>query len=460
MQPFVTSVWFVVLSLCCNTLMAQHALNGSFPQHAGAEVRLQGFEGLESSLSFGQTQLDENGNFKLSYPDTYSGMGLLEIKEAGSLLLILGEDGVQLHGSSIQDYASLKISNSIENDFFDAYVKQQGSRNAKLEGWKWLKPLYAKEGKSTEVYSGINKEIARLEGEEAQFLQNIPKNYYAVYYLPLRKLIEDRPASINRYTERIPQHIADFKTYDLASPKLAHSGLMEQFYEGHFILLESYDDITTGYPLMKESVDHIIAALSGHEDQLLEVSEYLFKLFEKRSLFPAAEYLSLQMLTQNSCTVEGELERRFEQYNTMKPGNQAPEIAFTAAARKGFKQQEKSLYAIKSKYKLVAFWASWCAHCMQELPQLQTLYPKLQEKDMEVIAISLDTDETAYQNAIQNHPWVTYCDFTEWNSPAVQDYYVFSTPSFYLLDENNTILKKIKSVAQLEAIVDSVLPNP
>jgi len=48
----------------------------------------------------------------------------------------------------------------------------------------------------------------------------------------------------------------------------------------------------------------------------------------------------------------------------------------------------------QGKYLLVNFWATWCAPCVVELPTLQELGEKFQNKDFEVIAISIDMGAT------------------------------------------------------------------
>ncbi|HEX8014257.1 MAG TPA: TlpA disulfide reductase family protein, partial [Flavobacterium sp.] len=51
--------------------------------------------------------------------------------------------------------------------------------------------------------------------------------------------------------------------------------------------------------------------------------------------------------------------------------------------------------AAGKKYILIDFWASWCAPCRKEIPNLKTAYANYAEKGFEVLSISIDKDEKA-----------------------------------------------------------------
>jgi len=50
--------------------------------------------------------------------------------------------------------------------------------------------------------------------------------------------------------------------------------------------------------------------------------------------------------------------------------------------------------------------------------------------------------------------FISTCDFKKWGDQIVKDYYVFGTPTMFLLDEKRKILLRPNSVKQMDAWVD------
>jgi len=55
---------------------------------------------------------------------------------------------------------------------------------------------------------------------------------------------------------------------------------------------------------------------------------------------------------------------------------------------------------------------------------------------------------------ISSFPFISSCDFKKWDSPIVESYYVFGTPTMFLLDNKREILLRPNSVLQMDAWVD------
>ena len=185
----------------------------------------------------------------------------------------------------------------------------------------------------------------------------------------------------------------------------------------------------------------------------------MFYLLERHSLFVPSEYLALKVLNTSGCTLNDDLAKQLETYRVMKKGNKAPDIAFNGMCVQAGKAQTtlSKLSALDAQQKLIVFGASWCPSCKEEMPKIAANYAKWKQKGLEVVFISLDDDRKAYADFVQAFPFLSFCDFKKWESKPIQDYYVFGTPTLFILDQNQTILVRPTSIEQVDAWVDYYL---
>jgi thiol-disulfide isomerase/thioredoxin len=90
------------------------------------------------------------------------------------------------------------------------------------------------------------------------------------------------------------------------------------------------------------------------------------------------------------------------------------------------------------KYILIDFWASWCAPCRKEIPNLKTAYTNYSEKGFEVLSISIDKDEKAWQKALvqENMQWPNLHD----DDKVSKAFNVKTIPATYLVDGKGVII--------------------
>jgi thiol-disulfide isomerase/thioredoxin len=205
---------------------------------------------------------------------------------------------------------------------------------------------------------------------------------------------------------------------------------------------------------MKISIDAIMHKLATNEKIFNEVTECLFDLLEKNSLFQASEYLALKVLNEGSCSINNDLANQLETYRAMKKGNIAPDIIFDKSNFVNPNNKLAKLSEINTKYTVVVFGASWCPKCNEELPEIAKLYDKWKSKGVEVVFVALEEDKKAFTDYAKNFPFPSYSDLKKWECKIVKDYYVFSTPTIFLLDNKLEIILRPNSVKQMDAWVD------
>lgn len=437
----------IIIALLCWTLFPLQAqtLSGSFPQCKDKEVRLTGYSGF-AEKELAKTQCDNLGNFQLAYPVSYVGAASLQAEGSGGVILLLNQEDLSLQWDNMEDMNTLRITGSPENEAFERGNTINAEAEQKLSALRYLLSKY-EEGSNQHTW--LKEEIESQEKQFVGFVNQLPSGSYAASYLNIRKFVSDMfIASQQQDTTGLSQIVASFSALDLAADALWQSGLAVDMFTGIYKLMESYQDVRIISEKSNQLTTTWINALA--EDQLKKqsVAEYCFKLLEGKGLTVSSEYLAISMLSESACQLDEKTTLLFDQYRKMAEGNTAPDIDLTLG---------KKLSKLNSQYKVVVFGASWCPDCQNDYPSLVGIYKQLKEKyDVDCVYVSLDTDKKAYQNFFKDAPFTTLCDTESWDSPTVKDYCVVATPTFYVLDKNLRILKKLTNAHQLEEFVTSI----
>jgi thiol-disulfide isomerase/thioredoxin len=454
-------ICFVILS---NSAFSQ-SISGNLNLLINKEITLEGFKGIKS-YPISNALIDEKGNFKLSYSKADYGVGYLMSADEKPLFVILSGEDIEIVGEALSNTETMKITKGQENQWFEQYAHEHPRREQALSAWVYLEKIYSLDplfAVQSTPSKAIQEEKHRIKNEDATFLAKLPKNSYVSWFLPTRKLVSSVSTVAQYRTEEIPSTIAAFRKLDYTDQRLYKSGLLKDAIDNHFWLLENSErSLDSVFIEMKLSIDVMFEKLVLDEAKLNEVTDYLFDLLERHSLFQASEYLAIKALNETSCTINSDLAKQLETYRAMKKGNTAPDIEFNGSyIAPGYTAGylPKKLSDLKTKYTVVVFGASWCSKCTEEFPEIAKKYSKWKANGVEVVFVSLDEDEKLFKSFAGVFPFISICDFKKWNSPIVNSYYVFGTPTMFLLDEKRAILLRPNSVKQMDAWVDWFLVN-
>ena len=94
------------------------------------------------------------------------------------------------------------------------------------------------------------------------------------------------------------------------------------------------------------------------------------------------------------------------------------------------------------------------------MPDLHQWYLTENTLDLEVVAISMDTSfaNFSYMHELLSPQWISSHDPLGWHGKAASDYYVYATPSLFLLDQQRKIVARPASYRQFLRSVKKLLP--
>jgi thiol-disulfide isomerase/thioredoxin len=138
-------------------------------------------------------------------------------------------------------------------------------------------------------------------------------------------------------------------------------------------------------------------------------------------------------------------------YRNVQIGSSAPDFALQEGVL--------NLSHIESDYTVLVFWATWCPHCLEEIPRIKavtdSMYSSLQKKNKKLVtlAVSLDTEREPWQKYVEEKnlfSWLNTSELKGWKGEISKKYNVYATPTMFVLDKDKKIISKPILPEQLE----------
>lgn len=141
---------------------------------------------------------------------------------------------------------------------------------------------------------------------------------------------------------------------------------------------------------------------------------------------------------------------RAELYPAGMIGEKVPDFTVKDASGKEYSLAQLSE---GKKYILIDFWASWCAPCRREIPNLKNLYAKYGSKGFQIISISRDKNAEDWKKAIEDEQ-LTWPNFLD-ESNIAKLYKVRAIPTMYLVDADGRIVaENVRGEALAEKVAE------
>ena len=125
-------------------------------------------------------------------------------------------------------------------------------------------------------------------------------------------------------------------------------------------------------------------------------------------------------------------------FKPLQPGDKAP--AFTASTLDG--EEFSGADLVGSPY-LLNIWATWCAPCRHEMPELQQLHDTFSGQGFQVVGVSVD--DRGSRETIREFLAEVGIDFPIYHDPSweIQDLYgLLGLPGSFLMDAEGRLVRR------------------
>jgi peroxiredoxin len=392
-----------------------------------------------------------NNSYNFNLSNNHPGFYRLVFGNKKSIDFINDNEDIEIEYTSADNDKNINIIKSESNKLYSDFVKLNKDYKTKTDLLYLIIASYPKED---DYY---NTSVAKLKSIQKDYLnfvnitaQSKPKSFIAQY-------IKSAQLPVVKAEIPVAEHIKYLKTHALDNVDFSNDDLIysDVFTNKTIEYLSYYSN--PGLPkqlLEKEfesAVDSVLNKAKVNEIVYKQITEYLLDGFKQYGFDDVLNYILDNYVIKDDICLDEKLstalERRIDQSRYFKPGTEVPPIKLNDINGSPF-----DLRNVNADEILIVFYASWCPHCQEMLPQIYELYKEQKEKKLEVVAVSIDTLKTSWQNFVNNNTpdWINVSDLKGWNGQATNDYYIYATPTMFLVDKQGVLIKIIKDIDEFK----------
>jgi thiol-disulfide isomerase/thioredoxin len=360
-----------------------------------------------------------------------------------------GEDvKISTDANDISD--SVKVLSSESNKLYYAFIKLNRQYKVKTD---LLQIVLAKYPKDDDYYTTSLIKLAKTQKEYQNFVngasQKNPKSFIARYVRSVQLPVMDMGLPIEKQLVYLKAHTldrVDFNDDDLIYSDAFTSKSIE------------YLTLFRNPQLKKEqlegefmvAVDTILGRAKVNAIVYQHVTEYFIDGFKKFGFDEVIDYIVDNYVIKDDICLDEKLknsiQRRMDQARIFKIGAVVPGIVIPDSTGR-----DVDLGRIGGDKTLIVFYASWCPHCQEMLPKLNEIYSGSVKGGMKVLAISIDTSRSDWLGFVQKNKlgWINVSDLKGWYGKAAQDFYLYATPTMFLVNGKREIIAKPTSVEEV-----------
>jgi peroxiredoxin len=129
-----------------------------------------------------------------------------------------------------------------------------------------------------------------------------------------------------------------------------------------------------------------------------------------------------------------------EDMGVITPKDRMPAPGFSLPSLHGGEQR---LADLKGKVVLLHFWATWCAPCRKEMPELHTIWDDYREQGLELVCVNVDRGNRKGVESFMQDIGLRFHTLLDAEGAVRNDYEVRALPTTYIIGRDGKFVGRI-----------------
>ena len=394
----------------------------------------------------------ENGMFTFSMDGQSTGLYRFQLDNLHAISFIYESTEISIKTDYNNIWDSIEIQKSESNKLFHSFLKLNSEYKTKTE---LLQLILARFPKDDQYYNDTQKRVTELQEQYQNFISLTSEDNSKTF---VDRYIRTAQLPIIPQTIDVNNQIDFLKSHSLNNVDFEDAGLIysDAFTNKTIEYLTYFRNPQLPKELLEKefmkAVDTLLNKAKVNQLVYQHITEYLIDGFKKFGFDKIIDYIIENYVIEDDLCLDEETEnsiqRRIDQSKLLSIGTKAPNFIMSDKDGKVI-----DLSKIKSNKTLLVFYASWCPHCKELLPQLNEF--RKSNKKIEILAISLDSKQEDWIKFIDNNEieLLNLNDPNGWDGTTASDYYIYATPTMFLLESEKKIIGKPTTYEELKELL-------
>lgn len=371
-----------------------------------------------------------------SYRITY------DLQRGGFIDFLFNKENVTLSIDTSQEQPIVSFEKSKENKLYSDYIKALSIEQYKTDS---LQIAYLKD--PSLVNAGAYKEaVKNIKTVQSEFAKKA-NNMLVLNFIKAtdRYNAPEAAKTPKEYFSGVLSHF--FDNIDFKNSVLFNSSFLIDRITDYVFYMNYTEDRDRQLVLHKNAVDKVMGLIENQKFKA-DIIEFLATQFSSAKETSIVDYIMKNHFEKLPKEVQNEeFKKKITSELAVAVGRRAPNFSWQENGK------TVSLSDLNdAKHYVLIFYSTECPHCLRELPQF---FEFMKGKDhVKVVAFAMERTKISWNKFTTTLPgWHHALGLGKWENPVARTYQIVSTPSYFVLSADKTILGNPEELEDLKSAV-------